>query len=90
MALIIKANGVFEKVEPNNGLSFSCKELKGIVDGYIEVLNLSPIAYIVVNEDGKLIGLPYNPNATAIYQTMTGSSDYIVGDALFCRPSQID
>lgn len=90
MALIIKANGEFEKTEPINGVTFSLKELQKIVGGQIEVDYLPNLGYTVVHEEGKLIGLPLNKTATGIYHTVTGASDYIVGDVLICHPSQIE
>lgn len=90
MALIIKANGEFEKTEPINGVTFSLEELKKIVGGHIEVDYLPNIGYIVVHEEGKLIGLPLNKTATAIYQVTTGTSDYVVGNVLICHHSQIE
>lgn len=89
MALIIKANGEFEKTAPKNGVTFSLEELKEIVGGQIEVDYLPNLGYIVVHEEGKLIGLPLNKTATAIYQVTTQTSDYVVGDVLICRHTQI-
>ena len=44
---------------------------------------------MVVNEEGKIMGLPVNDNATEIYQRKIGRYDYIVGDCLICKTCQI-
>jgi hypothetical protein len=88
MAVICKSDGEVIKISPKNGRDFSLKELKEIVGGYIEIINLGD-DYMVVNEVGKLIGLPFNPKATRIYQHFTRIDDYIVGDVLICEKNQI-
>lgn len=84
MAKIYKTTGEVIEVEPKNGKDFKLKELQEIVQGYIELVNLSSTEYMVVNEEGHLIGLPLNPSATVLYK-----KDLIVGDVLICKKSQI-
>jgi hypothetical protein len=88
MAYIYKSNGEVIETFPKNGKDFSLKELKEIVGGYIEVVNLGD-DYMVVNEEGKLIGLPFNLNATRVYQIFTKIGEHIVGDVLICEKNQI-
>lgn len=88
MAYIYKSNGEVIKTSPKNGKDFSLKELKEIVGGHIEVVNLGD-DYMVVNEEGKLIGLPFNLNATIVYQISTKIGEHIVGDVLVCPKNQI-
>jgi hypothetical protein len=88
MAYIYKSNGEVIETSPKNGKDFSLKELKEIVGGYIEIIDLDD-AYMVINEEGKLLGLPFNLNATRIYQYFTKNGDYIVGDVLVCPKNQI-
>lgn len=52
--------------------------MQALVGGYIELVRL-PGADGIVNEEGKLKGLPYNPLGTAIYGN---PSDEIVGTML--------
>lgn len=85
MAKIYKTTGEVIEVEPKNGKDFKLKELQEIVQGYIEIVNFSPTEYMVVNEEGHLIGLPLNPSATILYK-----KDIIVGDVLICNKSQIN
>ena len=45
---------------------------------------------MVVNEEGKINDLAYNPAATHIFKgNHPGASDYIVGDVLVCNDEQI-
>lgn len=85
MSKIYKTTGEVIEVEPKNGKDFKLKELQEIVQGYIEIVNFSPTEYMVVNEEGHLIGLPLNPSATILYK-----KDIIVGDVLICNKSQIN
>ena len=88
MAYIYKSNGEVIETSPKNKKYFSLKELKEIVGGYIEILDLDD-AYMVINEEGKLLNLPFNLDATRIYQHFTKIGDYIVGDVLICDKFQI-
>jgi hypothetical protein len=89
MAKIYKTNGEIVDIEPKNGKDFQLKELNDIVGGYIELVTLTNDEFMVVNEEGKIMGLPVNANATEIYHREVGRWDYIVGDCLICKTSQI-
>lgn len=67
MATLITPDGTLKVVHPKAGIGkkFTLDELKKIVEGYIEIICLSDGKRIaVVNEEGKLIGLQYNPRAS--------------------------
>jgi len=82
-----------ELVNPKDGKEFSSEEMKEIVksggnnSGYIEIKRLGS-AYMVLNEEGKLVGLEMNSIATSIFEQY-GYNDYIVGDVLICNSKQI-
>jgi len=79
-------DGAFIYKEPKNGADFSLEELQGFVDGYIEIITLSDDLIMVVNEEGKPLGLPFNKAATEILWDHTNSTDdYIAGNALICE-----
>lgn len=85
MAHWIKANGKETIVSPKNGTDFSLNELKEFIGGgYIEIVDISPMLYMVVDEEGLLKRLPYNATASSFYPY----SD-IVGDVLICKKSEI-
>lgn len=90
MAEIIKANGEHKVVEPNNGKDFKLKELIEIVNGWVEIVWLPNDKIMIVNEDGKLLDLPINQEATKIYQDTFGFNDVIVGDVLLCNSNQVE
>lgn len=71
-------------VYPKNGSDFSLEELRHFVGGPIELVTLGD-CYMVVNEEGKLRGLPFNPSASRLYSLFYDDIDCIVGDALLCK-----
>ena len=75
--------GMKNEVSPGNGKYFTLKELQTVVGGYIECLSLNNDMTMVVNEEGKLEGLPCNGLATEI-ACNSGFFDIIVGPALVC------
>lgn len=83
MAQIIKANGEIIETQPSNGTDFSLPELQAVVGGFIEVVHLADGRLMVVNEEGKLNGLPFNKKASELYP------DVIVGDVLVCEYYEI-
>lgn len=89
MAKLIKADGSVIEVEPKNGTDFSLDELQAFVGGWIEVARLGADRIMVMNEEGKLIGLPINEAATAEYFRVTHRRDVVVGDALICKNEQV-
>lgn len=65
MATILRVDGSKEEVYPANGRDFQLRELQHIVGGHIEIIQASD-GIMVVNEEGKLQGLPRNEQATAL------------------------
>ena len=86
--IIAKANGTMQCVEPANKYDYTLKELQTIVGGHIEIVDLGK-RYLVVNEEGKTMRMPYNTMATNWMLVAVGGSDYIVGDALLCEKEHI-
>ena len=86
MAKWIKADGTITIVHPKNkGQEFTLDELKSYVGGWIECIFLNQRQVMVINEEGKLRGLPYNTIATEAYRmAFQPTDDFIVGDALLC------
>lgn len=95
MAIIIKADDTRIAVEPKNGKDFSLEEMQEMVGGYIEICEThDPEFILVINEDGKMQGLPINAGATGMYKyafTKQGQLvDVIVGDVLYCKASEVN
>lgn len=89
MATIIKADGTTVHVVPQNDTEFSLEELNNIVNGSIEIIRLTHVHYMVVNETGKLLALPHNRLASIFFSICTDGEDSIVGDVLICRTNEI-
>ena len=70
-------------MQPKNSTDFSLEELKGFVGGYIEIVHIGRGQIMVVNEEGKLLGLPFNDIATL------RCLEPIVGDVLVCDESEV-
>lgn len=92
-AQVIKADGTIVKVEPKNGTDFSLEEMNEIVGGYLEIVWFHDGSnnIMVLNEEGKIGGLPYNHQATIIAQQgrAIGLNDEIVGNVLLCHKDQV-
>lgn len=84
MDKLIMADGRIRTVVPKNGTDYTLAELQHFVDGYIQVLRLNRRKVLVINEEGKMRGLPVNQTATTYYRLHTSSNDFIVGNALLC------
>ena len=67
---------------PPAGKAYKLEELQKAVGGYIEVVSLKGGYIMVINEEGKLNGLPINQKATDLYGN---PRDHVVGNALVCR-----
>lgn len=89
MAKILFTNGAEVIVSPKNGTDFSLAEMQAVVGGYIEVVFLDNGEIMVVNEEGKLNGLPYNVAATDYMKANSRYDDFIVGNALVCKRSEV-
>ncbi len=62
------------------------------VGGRVEGITFPNGDYLIINEEGKLEGLPLNPEATALWRaTFTadkyafGSDDFVVGPAILIK-----
>jgi hypothetical protein len=85
--ILYRTDGTQEPVAPKNKKDFTLKDLQEFVGGYIELVFLGAGRVLVVNEEGKLEGLPPNVRATEIIRAQ-GITDVIAGDALLC-PSKL-
>jgi hypothetical protein len=86
-----KADGTVSEVAPKNGKDFQLDELQKLVDGEgphgksdtITIVTLPGNRIMVANDDGLIIGLAHNRNATELYLEAGGASP-IVGNVLIC------
>lgn len=89
MAEIIKTDGTRQSYEPANGTDFTLEEMQKAVGGMVEIIELDDKQSMILNEDGKLLGFPYNEVADNIFHDHFVTLDYIVGDVLICNNKQI-
>lgn len=88
MGKLIKTDGTVIEVQPKNGTDYTLEELQEFVGGYIEVIPAYEEGNIlIINEEGKLNGLPRNGRATDLADIYLW--DYLVGDALYCRSDEV-
>ena len=97
MAVLYKTTGEIIILSPNNKKSFSYNELTACVGGMVEIVPLPSGKVMVVNEEGKLIGLPINDLATdewkkeyPIDRYPLNNDQLVVGDALICSDTEIE
>ena len=83
---LLKADGSVTDYPPK-GKTYTLEEMQTAVGGYIEIVHVGRRHLMVVNEEGKLNGLPVNKKATELYNN---PNDEIVGDALVCSNQDID
>ena len=88
---IIKTDGTTVNYSPKAGAYYELEELNQIVGGCIQIISLHDGRIMVINDDGKLLELPYNWEATAIAQEQGAifGNDFIVGDVLICMEEDI-
>ena len=66
----------------------SLKEAQDFVGGYVEGITFPNGDYLIVNEEGKLMGLPLNPEATALWRMTFTKQNYVIGyDDWVCGPA---
>ena len=72
------------------------KAAQDFVGGYVEGITFPNGDYLIINEEGKLIGLPLNPEATALWRAtfdndnyITGRDDFVVGPAILIKKAAL-
>ena len=68
------------------------KEAQDFVGGMVECVTWPNGDLLIVNEEGKLMGLPLNPEATLLWRMtfdndnyVTGRKDFVVGPAIYIK-----
>lgn len=89
MATLLLTNTTSREVQPK-GKFFSLEELKGFVGGYIQIIELTEDEWMVMNEEGKLKGLPTNLAACSKTMGIVALDDEIVGDVLIVNRTEME
>ena len=68
------------------------EEAQKFVGGMVEGITFPNGDYMIINEEGKLIGLPLNVEATALWRAtftkseyITGYDDYVCGSVIYIK-----
>lgn len=76
-ALVINTDGSIAEVDT------TLDALQGAVGGWVQAVDLTDALTLWVNEEGKMVGLPHNRYAQALWDDAYGEgTDYIVGNAV--------
>lgn len=91
MAIFIKVSGEHMEISPRNGKQFELEEAQSLVGGYIQIISIGYGEVMVLDEEGKLKGKKENRIATIMAKDKKAifQSDYIVGDVIVCKNSEI-
>ena len=72
-------------------------EVKEFVGGMVEAVHFPNGDLLLLNEEGKLMGLPLNEKASKLWSEtfdndnyITGRKDYVVGPAILIRAKALD
>ena len=86
----LKTNTTAEefKIIEDNKDEPDLKTAQDFVGGYVEGITFPNGDYLIVNEEGKLMGLPLNPEATALWRMTFTKQNYVIGyDDWVCGPA---
>lgn len=90
MAELVMTSGEVAEVRPRKGESFTQEELQALVGGKPEVEEIAPDTFLVRNEDGAILGLPFN---LGVADPWWGAETYphgeITGDVLLATSVEV-
>lgn len=82
-AVVIKTDGSIHGIDLGENAHDEYEAISGAVGGMIQCVPLSDSGLMLwCNEEGKLIGLPYNQGATNVWTRYWGKTDVMVGDCV--------
>ena len=85
MALVVRTDGSVTELLPiAPATALSLEQLQHAVEGYIEVLPLADGGWAVCNEEGRLIGMPYNELASVMVQRS------LCGPVVLCDRAEVE
>ena len=97
LAKLIFPDGNVTDIEPKDGKIFQYRELSDYIGGYLEIIRPPGRrgALLIVDEEGKLKGLPLNRVATLLWiegcePGSARETDYVHGTAILCHASQLE
>lgn len=95
-AQLLTTDGTVTDIAPANGKDFKLKELYALVGSPVDFARLPSGRVMVVNDNGKLTGLPVNLQASRVWQHEYPIEKYphnndqtIVGDVIVCDSKMV-
>lgn len=80
-----------KKAEIKLGHPFTLDELQGLVEGYIEILEMANGNLFIFNEEGKIKDMPINKEATNLWHDLDGDpQDELRGPVIYCTPDCLE
>ncbi len=80
-AMVIKTDGTLESIDLGDNPETEYQALRGAVGGWVQMVPLDDSGLILwCNEEGKMIGLPFNEKATRVWEAFWGRTDVMMGD----------
>lgn len=86
----IKSDGKETQVRPADGKFYSLKQLQRMVGGYIETVKLPPDLLMVVNEEGRQLGLQMNRKASRRAMVRLHRPMVIYGNAVLIKQDELE
>ena len=92
MAELIREDGTVETVAPQNGRTFSLAEMYQLIGcSLVQVIYLADGRLMWLDEEGKFKEHSRNEQATILLEQAGGGfGDYVAGNALICRESEVN
>jgi len=84
MATIIKVDGTKEPLK-----DLSLASLQKAVGGYIEIVATNTGQLLVLDEEGKMKDKPVNKEGTRLTRGILANDDFIVGDVVLAKKSEV-
>ena len=73
------------------------EEAQEFVGGYVQGIEFPNGDYMIMNEEGKLMGLPLNPEATTLWRStftkdkyLFGHDDFVAGPAILIKKDALN
>lgn len=81
MTHLYQTDGRVRAIRPS-GSHWTVEELQELVGGYFAVVSTIDNRYMVINDNGKILNPPLDPNFPATRLYIHGRQDYIAGPAV--------
>lgn len=89
MATLFKTDGTIINITPDNGKKFKLQEAQELVGGLVQLVDLGHREMLICNEEGIILGLPHNANASKkLKEAYGGYAQELYGDIILCKTKE--